>query len=85
MTNGRDTNFWSVLQQIIDAMPGEKIVYFGGHLSEDAFSPGPVRGTRDGAWEAYERGFCFLTQQRRLSKGQTGFDYVATRSHLGHR
>ena len=75
-----------VLQQIIDAEAGQQIIYYEGFLAEDAFVAGNARSVREGAWEAYEWKFAFLTQRRLpQTKGRLnpGFAYIATRSSLG--
>ncbi len=75
------------LQHIIDAAPGVKVTYYTGHLAETAEvkredkSHLKIRGIRDGAWEAYARGFALLTQ-RRTDTG--AIDYVATRREIVH-
>jgi hypothetical protein len=64
------------------ARPGDRIVYWRGHLAEDLWQPGSYLSDRERhaladvagyAWRLYERGLAHLAQRRR---GEDEFDYL---------
>ena len=64
------------------AAPGDRIVYWRGHLAADLWQPGSYLSDRKRnaladvagfAWRLYERGLAHLTQRRR---GEDEFDYL---------
>jgi len=77
----------SVLQDIIDAEPGNQIIYYVGNLAEACEVGGTYadrkycRAVRADAQEAEERRFCFLVQ-RRVDKinRKDAVEYIAVRS-----
>lgn len=84
--NERDHEM-NVLQAIIDAEPGTAIVYWSSpSLVRDRESGTPsvellANAAGEGAWVAYERGYCCLTQRRRpTEEKESVFDYIATRT-----
>lgn len=74
----------NVLQAIIDAEPGDQIVYWTGYLAESCevgqkYQTNIARAARADAQEASARKFCFLVQRRQFDRTK-GFDYIAVRA-----
>ena len=76
---------------LADAKPGERFVYFSGHLAaarEESRThtrnakfnwTWPALEAAESAWQAHEAGLVRLVQKRMPDRG-AGFDYIAVRA-----
>ncbi len=66
----------TMLQQIKDLAPGQRMIYHTGFLHEDRQFDVPVARRAAIAWDAYEMGIAFLFQKR---LNQHNCDYIIVR------